>query len=126
MVAADPSKIGVGLYHYSLAKPDLAVLFVTTAGANVPLDTKPDSPVWRFVPAKKAGRVSLVEPNIWGFGGPMSALRLSNMITDKLLALPLPLTRKRYIRLPRSLCGRVRCAGLAPAIRRSICADPDF
>ena len=76
-----------------LKKPDLAVLFVTTAGADVALDTKLDSPVWRFVPAKRAGRVSLVQPNIWGFGGPMSALRLSNMITDKLLAMPLPQTR---------------------------------
>ncbi len=71
-----------------LKKPDLAVLFVTATGADVALDTKLDSPVWRFVPAKRAGRVTLVEPNIWGFGGPMSALRLADMITDKLIALP--------------------------------------
>lgn len=73
-----------------LKKPDLAVLFVTASSADVPVDTRLTSPVWRFVPAKRAGRVSLVEPNIWGFGGPMSALRLSDEITNKLLALPLP------------------------------------
>ncbi|MDR5753407.1 MULTISPECIES: iron-siderophore ABC transporter substrate-binding protein [unclassified Caballeronia] len=71
-----------------LKRPDVAVLFVTATGANVPVDAKLDSPVWRFVPARREGRVSLVEPNIWGFGGPMSALRLADMITDQLLALP--------------------------------------
>ncbi|WP_323118328.1 ABC transporter substrate-binding protein [Burkholderia alba] len=76
-----------------LKQPDLAVLFVTTSGADVPLDTKLDSPVWRFVPSRRAGRVALVEPNIWGFGGPMSALRLADMMTDKLLALPAPPAR---------------------------------
>ena len=73
-----------------LKKPDLAVLFVTASTADVPIDTQLTSPVWRFVPAKRVGRVSLVEPNIWGFGGPMSALRLSDEMTSKLLALPLP------------------------------------
>ncbi|BBU32959.1 iron ABC transporter substrate-binding protein (plasmid) [Burkholderia sp. THE68] len=71
-----------------LKRPDVAVLFVTASGADVAVDAKLDSPVWRFVPAKKEGRVVLVEPNIWGFGGPMSALRLGDMITEKLLALP--------------------------------------
>jgi len=73
-----------------LKKPDLAVLFVTASSENVPIETQLTSPVWRFVPSKRAGRIALVEPNIWGFGGPMSALRLSNEITNKLLALPLP------------------------------------
>jgi iron complex transport system substrate-binding protein len=73
-----------------LKKPEVSVLFVTATGANVPIDTKLDSPVWRFVAAKREGRVSLIEPNIWGFGGPMSALRLGDMITEKLLALPKP------------------------------------
>jgi iron complex transport system substrate-binding protein len=71
-----------------LKRPDVAVLFVTATGADVPIDAKLDSPVWRFVPARREGRVSLVEPNIWGFGGPMSALRLGDMITERLLALP--------------------------------------
>ncbi|GJH19001.1 iron-siderophore ABC transporter substrate-binding protein [Caballeronia novacaledonica] len=71
-----------------LKQPDVDVLFVTASGADAPVDTKLDSPVWRFVPAKKEGRVTLVEPNIWGFGGPMSALRLGDVITEKLLALP--------------------------------------
>ncbi|SAK44316.1 periplasmic binding protein [Caballeronia arationis] len=71
-----------------LKRPDVAVLFVTATGADVSIAAKLDSPVWRFVPARREGRVSLIEPNIWGFGGPMSALRLADMITGQLLALP--------------------------------------
>jgi ferric hydroxamate transport system substrate-binding protein len=71
-----------------LKRPDTAVLFVTTSDAATSVDATLDSPVWRFVPAKKEKRVVLVEPNIWGFGGPMSALKLADVITEKLLALP--------------------------------------
>jgi ferric hydroxamate transport system substrate-binding protein len=71
-----------------LKRPDVAVLFVTTSNAATSVDATLDSPVWRFVPAKRQKRVTLVEPNIWGFGGPMSALKLGDVITEKLLALP--------------------------------------
>ncbi|WDD94221.1 iron-siderophore ABC transporter substrate-binding protein [Burkholderia sp. FERM BP-3421] len=71
-----------------LKRPDLAVMFVSATGPDVPLAAKLDSPVWRFVPAQRAGRIALVERNIWGFGGPMSALRLADVMTESLLALP--------------------------------------
>ncbi|KWD70543.1 ABC transporter substrate-binding protein [Burkholderia ubonensis] len=71
-----------------LTQRDLAVLFVTATGMDVPLDAKLDSPVWQYVPARKAKRIALVERNIWGFGGPMSALKLADVMTDTLLALP--------------------------------------
>ncbi|KVR45660.1 iron ABC transporter substrate-binding protein [Burkholderia ubonensis] len=71
-----------------LTQRDLAVLFVTATGMDVPLDAKLDSPVWRYVPARKAKRIALVERNIWGFGGPMSALKLADVMTDTLLGLP--------------------------------------
>ncbi|MET5012638.1 iron-siderophore ABC transporter substrate-binding protein, partial [Burkholderia pseudomallei] len=32
----------------------------------------------------------LGERNIWGFGGPMSALRLADELTQRVLALPKP------------------------------------
>jgi iron complex transport system substrate-binding protein len=71
-----------------LKKPKLTVLFVSATETDVPLATKLDSPIWRFVPARNAGRVGLVERNIWGFGGPMSALRLADTMTQTLLSLP--------------------------------------
>ncbi|KDB06523.1 hypothetical protein LIG30_4116 [Burkholderia sp. lig30] len=71
-----------------LAQRDLSVLFVTATGRDVPLDAKLDSPVWRYVPARRAHRIALVERNIRGFGGPMSALKLADVMTDTLLALP--------------------------------------
>ncbi|MFM0310446.1 iron-siderophore ABC transporter substrate-binding protein [Paraburkholderia sp. RL17-383-BIF-A] len=77
-----------------LKKPALTVLFVSATGKDVPLATKLDSPIWRFVPARSSGRVGLVERNIWGFGGPMSALRLADTMTDVLLSLPKPAVKK--------------------------------
>lgn len=77
-----------------LKKPKLTVLFVSATETDVPLATKLDSPIWRFVPARSAGRVGLVERNIWGFGGPMSALRLADTMTDTLLSLPAPAVKK--------------------------------
>ncbi|WP_063549371.1 ABC transporter substrate-binding protein [Burkholderia territorii] len=71
-----------------LRQRDLAVLFVTATGMDVPLSSKLDSPVWRFVPALRERRIALVERNIWGFGGPMSALKLADVMTDTLLKLP--------------------------------------
>lgn len=73
-----------------LKKPDLAVLFVSATGPEVPLPAKLDSPIWPFVPARRAGRVALIERNLWVFGGPLSALRLADTMTDQLLALPPP------------------------------------
>ncbi|KAG8153009.1 ABC transporter substrate-binding protein [Burkholderia catarinensis] len=71
-----------------LRQRDLAVLFVTASGMDVPLSAKLDSPVWRFVPALKEHRIALIERNIWGFGGPMSALKLADVMTDTMLKLP--------------------------------------
>ncbi|WP_413464098.1 ABC transporter substrate-binding protein [Burkholderia sp. AU28942] len=71
-----------------LTQRDLAVLFVTATGMDVPLSSKLDSPVWRFVPALREHRIALVERNIWGFGGPMSALKLADVMTDSVLKLP--------------------------------------
>ena len=73
-----------------LKKPDLAVLFVSATGPEMPLASKLDSPIWRFVPAQRAKRVALVERNLWVFGGPMSALRLADTMTEQLLSLPPP------------------------------------
>ncbi|WP_425304703.1 ABC transporter substrate-binding protein [Collimonas fungivorans] len=76
-----------------LKKPELAVLFVSSTGPEVPLKQKLDSPIWPFVPARRAGRVALVERNLWVFGGPMSALRLADTMTEQLLSLPPPTKR---------------------------------
>ncbi|MBN3754903.1 iron-siderophore ABC transporter substrate-binding protein [Paraburkholderia sp. Tr-20389] len=71
-----------------LRRPQTSVLLTSATGPEVKLDAKLDSPVWRFVPARRDGRVTLVERNVWGFGGPMSALKLSHALTDALLSLP--------------------------------------
>ncbi|MBN3784725.1 iron-siderophore ABC transporter substrate-binding protein [Burkholderia sp. Ac-20345] len=71
-----------------LKQRELAVLFVTASGMEVPLSAKLDSPVWRFVPAMREHRIALIERNIWGFGGPMSALKLADVMTDTMLKLP--------------------------------------
>ncbi|KER71848.1 iron ABC transporter substrate-binding protein [Burkholderia cepacia] len=71
-----------------LRQRNLAVLFVTASGMEVPLSEKLDSPVWRFVPAMREHRIALIERNIWGFGGPMSALKLADVMTDTMLKLP--------------------------------------
>ena len=49
-----------------LRQRELAVMFVTASGMDVPLSAKLDSPVWRFVPAMKEHRIALIERNIWG------------------------------------------------------------
>ncbi|WP_175012914.1 ABC transporter substrate-binding protein [Burkholderia lata] len=71
-----------------LRQRELAVMFVTASGMDVPLSAKLDSPVWRYVPAMKEHRIALIERNIWGFGGPMSALKLADVMTDTMLKLP--------------------------------------
>ena len=71
-----------------LTRPQTSVLLTSATGPEVKLDAKLDSPVWRFVPARREGRVMLVERNVWGFGGPMSALKLSHAMTEALLLLP--------------------------------------
>lgn len=93
---AEPTREGTAYVSSEdlLKKPDLTVLFVSATERDVPLATKLDSPIWCFVPARSAGRVGLVERNIWGFGGPMSALRLADTMTDTLLSLPAPVIKK--------------------------------
>ncbi|WP_430364982.1 ABC transporter substrate-binding protein [Trinickia sp. NRRL B-1857] len=73
-----------------LGRSGSSVLLVSATGADSTLADKLSSPVWRYVPARRNGRVALIERNVWGFGGPMSALRLANTLTDALLALPAP------------------------------------
>jgi iron complex transport system substrate-binding protein len=93
---AEPTREGTSYVTSEdlLKKPNLTVLFVSATEPGVPLATKLDSPIWRFVPARSAGRVGLVERNIWGFGGPMSALRMADTMTETLLALPAPSASK--------------------------------
>lgn len=93
---AEPTREGTAYVSSEdlLKQPKLTVLFVSATEKGVPLATKLDSPIWRFVPARNAGRVGLVERNIWGFGGPMSALRLADTMTDTLLSLPAPAVKK--------------------------------
>lgn len=71
-----------------LGRTGSSVLLVSATGAGSTLADKLSSPIWRYVPARRDGRVALIERNVWGFGGPMSALRLADTLTDALLALP--------------------------------------
>lgn len=73
-----------------LGRARSSVLLVSATGAEVTLAQKLSSPIWRYVPAWRGGRIGLVERNVWGFGGPMSALRLADALTDALLAMPSP------------------------------------
>jgi ABC-type Fe3+-hydroxamate transport system substrate-binding protein len=66
---------------------DTDVLLVSISGPEIGLDTKLASPVWRHVPAYRTGRLALMERNIWGFSGPMSAIAYADRITDALLAM---------------------------------------
>ncbi|MFM0198445.1 iron-siderophore ABC transporter substrate-binding protein [Paraburkholderia fungorum] len=93
---AEPTREGTSYVTSEdlLKKPNLTVLFVSATEPGVPLAAKLDSPIWRFVPARSAGRVGLVERNIWGFGGPMSALRMADTMTETLLSLPAPAASK--------------------------------
>ncbi len=71
-----------------LGLDDADVMLVSMTGPNVSLDAKTRSAAWQRVPALRSGRVGLIERNIWNFGGPASALRLSNRITDLMLRAP--------------------------------------
>ncbi|MFY9292953.1 MAG: iron-siderophore ABC transporter substrate-binding protein [Methylorubrum rhodinum] len=71
-----------------LALDDADVMLASMTGPAVTLDAKTRSAAWQRVPALRAGRVGLIERNIWNFGGPGSALRLSNRITETILRAP--------------------------------------
>jgi ABC-type Fe3+-hydroxamate transport system substrate-binding protein len=71
-----------------LALDDADVMLASMTGPAVTLDAKTRSASWQRVPALRAGRVGLIERNIWNFGGPGSALRLSNRITETILRAP--------------------------------------
>lgn len=66
------------------------VVLVSTTGPEVSLDTKLASPVWRHVPARRDGRIALMERNVWGFGGPMSAVKYADRLTEALLSMKRP------------------------------------
>lgn len=55
-------------------------------GPEQTLASKLTSPVWPYVPMRKANHVALLERNIWVFGGPMSAGKLADRITETLLS----------------------------------------
>ncbi|QRX84983.1 iron-siderophore ABC transporter substrate-binding protein [Glaciimonas sp. PAMC28666] len=69
-----------------LKQSDMHVLMISATGPEVGLAQKLNSPIWRYVPARRAGHVALVARNIWGFGGPMSAIKLSHQLTEAMLA----------------------------------------
>ncbi|WP_232629009.1 ABC transporter substrate-binding protein [Methylobacterium sp. Leaf118] len=71
-----------------LGLDDADVMLVSMTGPAVGLEAKTRSAAWSRVPALRAGRVGLIERNVWNFGGPGSALRLSNRITDAILKMP--------------------------------------
>jgi iron complex transport system substrate-binding protein len=66
------------------------VLLTSMSGPEEGLEAKFVSPVWRHVPARRAGHVALIERNIWVFGGPISAGKLADAITATLLKLNRP------------------------------------
>lgn len=71
-----------------LGLDDADVMLVSMTGPAVGLEAKTRSAAWSRVPALRAGRVALIERNVWNFGGPGSALRLSNRITEAILKMP--------------------------------------
>lgn len=66
------------------------VLLASLTGPEVGLAAKLASPVWRHVPAWRDGRVALMERNIWGFSGPMSAIAYADRFTEMLLEMRRP------------------------------------
>ena len=68
-----------------LKQADASVLMISATGPEIGLAQKLTSPVWRFVPARTAGHMALMPRNIWGFAGPMSAVRLSHQLTESML-----------------------------------------
>ena len=68
-----------------LKQADASLLMISATGPEIGLAQKLQSPIWRFVPARTAGHMALMPRNIWGFGGPMSAVRLSRQLTDSML-----------------------------------------
>ncbi|WP_395698645.1 ABC transporter substrate-binding protein [Methylocella sp.] len=71
-----------------LGLENVDVGLVSFTDPSVTLESKTSSVVWARAPAKREGRVSLIERNIWNFGGPGSAIRLSNAMTGAVLAAP--------------------------------------
>ena len=68
-----------------LKQADASVLMISPTGPGIGLAQTLQSPIWRFVPVRTAGRMALMPRNIWGFAGPMSAVRLSHQLTDSML-----------------------------------------
>ena len=87
MWPAEPTREGTAYVKSAdlLGLQDIKVMFVSATEKDVTLDEKLDSPIWRFVPARRADHIALIERNIWGFGGPMSALQISHTLTNALL-----------------------------------------
>lgn len=66
------------------ARPDLTALFVG-GQEDAPMFK---TPVWRALPAARAGRVAFLPLPYWTFGGPVSAARLATQIGDAVRAMP--------------------------------------
>ncbi|WP_207762092.1 ABC transporter substrate-binding protein [Arboricoccus pini] len=71
-----------------LALDDVDIALVSYSGPQVDLAAKTKSAAWAHVPALAQGRVTLIERNIWNFGGPASARHLATRLTDMVLAAP--------------------------------------
>ena len=61
------------------------LLLISANGPGVGLAASLVSPVWHHVPARLAGHVALIARNSWVFGGPVSAGRLADAITSRML-----------------------------------------
>ena len=74
-----------------LGVSDVSIQLISMTGPEVRLEQKLNSPIWRFVPARSAGRVGVLPRNIWGFSGPLSAVQLSHAMTQLVLHTANPL-----------------------------------
>jgi ABC-type Fe3+-hydroxamate transport system substrate-binding protein len=68
--------------------PATDIGMISFSGPEVSMEKKLNSPIWPYVPARKNGRIVFLERNLWYFGGPMSVIRLSELLTRSLTALP--------------------------------------
>lgn len=69
-----------------IAQTDLRLLLIDFHKPD-PESTLSD-PLWKLVPANRDGHLALIAPNIWGFGGLVSAGKLSATLREQLLQMP--------------------------------------
>lgn len=69
---------------------DLLTLDATIALLGDGRPASDRTPVWRQVPAVKAGRLLEIPPGLWPFGGPVSTLELVRGLSEGILGFPPP------------------------------------